>query len=549
MPNIGTYRGIAIYYQEARDRYRMWYTDDKGRKKPVYGKTRKQVEDNYDKLQEDLRKGLYIANMPDTLLKLMNQMIDEQEEDKNLKQNSINRKRDTANIVREHIKCSRKRIQKIKEDELNEDLKKLADMKKFVQSKNKYDYRFSQSYINKIYSLIRETFNYAVIKRKMTKEQNLFEVEGRVKKPKSNKATKEVKPFTRQECIKFLEQLNKEEPSQIIDIIKIQLLSGLRIGETLALINENIDIEERKIYVETTLTKDKKDKSVRGDTTKTPSGKRSYPLTYSLQEIIEPYLKPNKPKALIFSNNGKTAISESNVCRVVKRTCTHGGIRIITVKKRKADGRISELKSANITTHSLRHLFASIAVIVKADPTVLRDLLGHKSVAVTYDVYANGTFDQMESTVEKVEDFYTGLTLETANADMEKLLKIISTLKVHTLEEKEITHYKREIVRVIYIPKLEKDINTLILKISKIEDTTEDTQERLNLIYNLLTNMETFKIQTRELKRDINQCNENYNYIFNYIQTTQYLIKAMEKAKKYEPKKKPATISTFAVNY
>ena len=61
--------------------------------------------------------------------------------------------------------------------------------------------------------------------------------------------------------------------------------------------------------------------------------------------------------------------------------------------------------------------------------------------------------------------------------------------------------------------------------------------------------METFKIQTRELKRDINQCNENYNYIFNYIQTTQYLIKAMEKAKKYEPKKKPATISTFAVNY
>ena len=33
------------------------------------------------------------------------------------------------------------------------------------------------------------------------------------------------------------------------------------------------------------------------------------------------------------------------------------------------------------------------------------------------------------------------------------------------------------------------------------------------------------------------------------MQTTQYLIKAMEKAKKYETKKKPATISTFAVNY
>ena len=115
MPNIGTYRGIAIYYQEDRDRYRMWYTDNKGKKKPVYGKTKELVKTNYDKIQEELRKGLYIANMPDTLLKLMNQMLDEQEEDKNLKQNSINRKRDTANIVREHIKCCRKQIKRIKE--------------------------------------------------------------------------------------------------------------------------------------------------------------------------------------------------------------------------------------------------------------------------------------------------------------------------------------------------------------------------------------------------------------------------------------------------
>lgn len=272
MPNVGEYRGVTIYYQEDRDRYRMWYTDNKGKKKPVYGKTKELVKANYDKIQEDLRKGLYIANMPDTLLKLMNEMLDEQEEYKELKQNSINRKRNTANIVREHIKCCRKPIKRITEDDLNEDLKKLPKMKKFVQSKNREEYRFSQSYLNQIYSLIRETFHYAVIKRKLTKELDLFEVEGRVKKPKANKATKEVKPFTRAECIKFLKQLSIEEPSQIIDIIKIQLL-GWRIGETLALTNENIDLEERKIYIETSLTKDKDEKTVRGDTTKTPSRK------------------------------------------------------------------------------------------------------------------------------------------------------------------------------------------------------------------------------------------------------------------------------------
>lgn len=132
---------------------------------------------------------------------------------------------------------------------------------------------------------------------------------------------------------------------------------------------------------------------------------------------------------------------------------------------------------------------------------------------------------------------------------MEKLLKIIQSLELYTLEEKEITHYKRELLRVVYIPKLEEQIKELILKISNIEDTTQDNQERLKLIYSLLTNMEEFKNQTRNIKRDTNQCSENYNYIFQYLQTTQYLVKAIDKATQYKTSKQPATIRNFAVNY
>lgn len=132
---------------------------------------------------------------------------------------------------------------------------------------------------------------------------------------------------------------------------------------------------------------------------------------------------------------------------------------------------------------------------------------------------------------------------------MEELLQIMQDLKLHTLEEKEVTHYKRELLRVVYIPKLEEQIKELILKISNIEDTTEDKQERLNLIYTLLSSMEEFKNQTRNIKRDTNQCNEDYSYIFQYLQTTQYLVKAMNKAIEYKPTKKPATVQPFAVNY
>lgn len=154
----------------------------------------------------------------------MNEMLEELEEDGDLKDNSLNREYNTANIIKEHIKCINKPIYKITADNLNQELRKLPNIKKFVQSRNREEYRFSQSYLDKIYSLIREVFHYAVLKDKLTKEKDPFEIEGKVKKPKANKETKEVKPFTRAECIKFLQQLSIEEPSQFIDIIKIQLL-------------------------------------------------------------------------------------------------------------------------------------------------------------------------------------------------------------------------------------------------------------------------------------------------------------------------------------
>lgn len=282
----------------------------------------------------------------------MNDMLDELEIDKDLKDNSLNRERDTAKIIEEFITCSKKQIKNIKADELNNDLRKLPNITKFVQRKNKEEYRFSQSYLNKIYSLIRRTYNYAVVKEKLLKDLNPFEIEGKIKKPKSNKNTKIVKPFTREECIKLLEELNKYD-HKFISILKVQLFGGLRIGETLGLTSENVDLEQNKIFIETTITKNKANKFVRGDTTKTPTGTRSIPLTPILRDILEPLVNKDNPEALIFSNNGKPH-NESNINRVMKQVCTNAGIRVITTKKKKANGRISNLKTSDITVHRLK---------------------------------------------------------------------------------------------------------------------------------------------------------------------------------------------------
>lgn len=188
-------------------------------------------------------------------------------------------------------------------------------------------------------------------------------------------------------------------------------------------------------------------------------------------------------------------------------------------------------------------------VLVKADPKALQVLMGHKDISITLNIYAEAQDELKERNAEKIEDYFTSLTLETANADMEKLLQIIQDLKLHTLEEKEIIRYKQQLLRVVYISKLEEQVKDLIIQVSNVEDNTKDNQERLNLIYSLLTNMEEFKNQTTNIRRDTNQCSEDYNYIFQYLQTTQYLVQAMNKATEYKPTKQPATVQPFAVNY
>ncbi len=197
----------------------------------------------------------------------------------------------------------------------------------------------------------------------------------------------------------------------------------------------------------------------------------------------------------------------------------------------------------------LRHLYASIGVLVKADPKALQVLMGHKDISITLNIYAEAQDELKERNAEKIEDYFTSLTLETANADMDELLKIIQDLELHTLEEKEVARYKQELLRVVYIPKLEEQVKDLIIKVSNVEDNTKDNLERLKLIYSLLTNIEEFKNQTTNIRRDTNQCSEDYNYIFQYLQTTQYLVKAIDKATQYKSTKQPATIRTFAVNY
>ena len=76
------------------------------------------------------------------------------------------RKRRTAEII-SHTSFANKPIQKITADEIKKELNKFASMKK-----SNGDYKYSQSYLDKIFSVTKQTFFYAVDNDKLTLEQS-----------------------------------------------------------------------------------------------------------------------------------------------------------------------------------------------------------------------------------------------------------------------------------------------------------------------------------------------------------------------------------------
>ena len=148
------------------------------------------------------------------------------------------RKKRTAELISQTSFASRP-IQKITAEEIKSDLKKFANMKK-----PNGKYKYSQSYLDKIFSVTRQTFFYAVDNDKLTLEQSPFKTKTKVKRPKAGKKTRKVSPLDIEETKKFLKQLTIETYKYKDELCFITI-TGVRPGECLALKSKKCKMKER----------------------------------------------------------------------------------------------------------------------------------------------------------------------------------------------------------------------------------------------------------------------------------------------------------------
>ena len=258
------------------------------------------------------------------------------------------------------------------------------------------DDNYSYSTIHKVYVLLNECLQYAVDTDKLDKNPCRL-----VKQPPKKMFEKkeirwlsedEIKLFKKQAVCKY-----KTGNDRYIYGLPISLIiyTGLRCGELAALKWSDIDFENKKIYVRKNIvttydyedTERKTRKVNLQASTKTSDG-RTIPLIKSAEDIlnsIKSKYQEINPDGFIINNSDKM-------------------VHVDTL----SDSYTNIAKTAGIENplgiHTLRHTFASLLIKKGVDIKIVSDILGHKDVSFTYNIYVHILEEQKTQAMSLLDD-------------------------------------------------------------------------------------------------------------------------------------------------
>lgn len=365
----------TIYYSETLQKWVAQYVEPSGKRKTLTQKKDEKVSDfkkRFTNIINDINNKTYIESVDTSLYNILKDYIDNKYKTGIISPRTYIRNTESLKLLE---KCCKdfiyKPIQKVTVQEIRKSLPNFVELEMVNPKTNENVIKtYSQNVIDKLYTLINKGFKIATSDRII--QYNLMDNES-IKKPKAKNQTEKVEALTIEEE-KALINVLKSSDHKYKNIILLSLYTGMRIGETLAITRDNINLKEGTLLIEKTLTRDKNDKVILGNKTKTKAGMRTIYLSNNAKNILKDICKSNITNIynlIFFDYDKNTFITPSEINCYLKRLNQKYNI------------------CKDIHTHMLRHTFATRCIEAGMSAKVLQQTLGHKKIQTTLDTYTS----------------------------------------------------------------------------------------------------------------------------------------------------------------
>ena len=311
----------------------------------------------------------------DTLYSLISEFIKQKNVDGYTSARSYNRSLDTLKQLEKCCSFLHKKVLLITSDDI-------------ISAKDSMR-QYAQSSISKMWSLLKVGFNIAY-HRHFIQYDLMNDVT--LKIPLSAKTNKVICALDKNERDKLrsiLENEEKDHPYSLI--IRLQLETGMRIGEVLARSYNDINFDKGTIKIWNTLTEDENCNIVWGEHTKTynaaskiDKGIREIPLSINMLSELLKRLKTNSDNKI--SNLHNCIFYNFDNGDYINPKAINSWLARINKKYK--------ITNQSLTTHVMRHTRITELTEQHVNPVVIHYIVGHTDKSsVTENVYTNVSLD------------------------------------------------------------------------------------------------------------------------------------------------------------
>ena len=369
--------GEGTIFKRKDGRWCAAYYDKDYNRHYVYGKTQSEVK---QRLKE--RKSAKEPKTKDAL-SLQQWILSYLEE---YKKNELK-----ATTYSSYMGVYRKHIAESKLGKMQLEKVSVDNLQKYYSDKIKEGY--SSKTVRSIETIINSALDMAIKMRMISENPNLYTTI-----PKKIKY--EAAVLSKEEVNRILTQARGEE---LYPIVITTVYSGMRKGEVMALKWENVDFEERKIYIKNSLCRvvdeipdDEGHRHARYVILE-PKTKKSIHMIPMLDEVHDALMEQKRRQDAEKVKNKEIYQDRG----LVFADCT-GNFLAQRPFMDKYHRFLKKYGITNIRFHDLRHTFASLLIESDVSMKVVQELLGHSTISTSMDIYTHISDEKKEEALLRI---------------------------------------------------------------------------------------------------------------------------------------------------